>query len=460
MSDRWRFDGRPAPAVRRSGVAFGLAVVLMLAASVGAAAALMSDAAAASRARANGPITFALVQPFTGPDAAFAPTQVAACDAAVATIKEAGGILGDTNVSCQAVDTRGDPADAVPAVGKMLSTMSGLVGIDGPTSDEAAAVVPRINAAGIPMFSDTGQSLFDKNNYSYFYRIIPSDAAAGYAMALYAYKKGFRSAAAIYGNDIGSQGTLKTNVDGFKALGGKVVASESIPLDQTSYSSIVQRVVSAHPQVIFLSTDPQTAATVFTEMRQISGKLLPVVGAPGTQEPPFAEALNAAVGKATWGKYYTGTAPYAPLKGPAFKSWVQGLHKAAKMYGSKMPGPLSKWTSNSYGMMGWDAVNLMALAMLETHSTNPKVFNAKIVSIANGSRSAVAVHSFAQGKAALARGKAIHYIGALGRIQLDKYHNSPGVFEVVNAGATKIVSLLTAKEINKVKASATHSKGA
>ena len=46
------------------------------------------------------------------------------------------------------------------AVDKMLATTSGLVGVLGPSSDEASAVVPILNSASIPMFPVTGQPSF------------------------------------------------------------------------------------------------------------------------------------------------------------------------------------------------------------------------------------------------------------------------------------------------------------
>ena len=92
-------------------------------------------------------------------------------------------------INCQAVDTRGDPADAVPAASKMLATTTNLVGLLGPSADEAQATVPVINAAKIPMFADTGEAAFDRSKYTYFYRLTPADDVKGYALAQWAHDK-------------------------------------------------------------------------------------------------------------------------------------------------------------------------------------------------------------------------------------------------------------------------------
>ena len=52
----------------------------------------------------------------------------------------------------------------------------------GCTSDEAASVVPIINAHKMAMFCMTGQSEFDHVHYPYFYRLVPPDLEESYAM--------------------------------------------------------------------------------------------------------------------------------------------------------------------------------------------------------------------------------------------------------------------------------------
>ena len=110
---------------------------------------------------------------------------MAGCLAAATEVNAAGGVLSN-KVACSAVDTRGDPADAVTAAAKMLATTPNLFGVLGPSSDEADSTAPLINAAKIPMFADTGEASFDHTKLEYFWRMTPADDVAGAAMALYA----------------------------------------------------------------------------------------------------------------------------------------------------------------------------------------------------------------------------------------------------------------------------------
>ena len=131
-------------------------------------------------------LTIGVFNPFSGADAGFGALMIAGCLPAAAAIEAAGGILKHKTLNCKISDSRGDPADAVPAASQLVATTSNLVGIVGPSSDEASATVPIFNRSKMPMFGDTGQATFDKSSYRYFYRITPPDDATGYAMAVYA----------------------------------------------------------------------------------------------------------------------------------------------------------------------------------------------------------------------------------------------------------------------------------
>ena len=166
------------------------AALLAACASSGAAA----PGAGGQGTPGGGALTVADLAPFSGADAALGPTYLVSCDAATQAINNAGGVLG-RKLSCKGVDTRGDPADAVPATRQMLSTTPGLSLVIGCTSDEAASVVPVLGAAKIVSFCMTGQSEFDAVKYPYFFRLVPPDLAESYAMVVIAQQLGYHKIA-------------------------------------------------------------------------------------------------------------------------------------------------------------------------------------------------------------------------------------------------------------------------
>jgi len=393
----------------------------------------------------TGTLTFASFNPFTGPDASFGPEMQAGCIVAVHLINKAGGVLGH-QAQCVTVDTRGDPADAVPAAQKMLATTTNLVGMNGPSSDEALATVPIINRAHIPMFGDTGQAAFDKSAFDYFWRLTPPDDAAGAAMAIYAYQKGYRKGAAVFGNDISSQGNVPTLVTAYKALGGQMVLNQTVALDQSSYRSEVEALIAAKPDVIFTEADPQTDAAYLSQLQQL-GSLIPVIGTEPTFQPPWLEAVGGAIGKANLAKIYAAAQPYAPSQGPAWDVFNTELLASS----SEIPQP-DQWAQDPYTQTDYDAVVMMALAMVMAKTPDPSFYNKYIAEIVADTPGATEVHSFQEGRDAINAGKKIHYVGAGGPIVLDKYHNSSGAFEIdgyAPDGSNPQLAIVSAADIAK-----------
>lgn len=395
----------------------------------------------------TGTLTFASFNPFTGPDASFGPEMAAGCIAAAKTINDAGGVLGH-QVQCVAVDTRGDPADAVPAAQKMIATTPNLVGMNGPSSDEALATVPIIDRAHLPMFADSGQAAFDQSTYKYFYRLTPPDDAAGIAMAIYAYNKGYRRGAAVFGNDLSSQGNVPNLLSAFAKLGGQIVINQTLTLDQSSYRTEVTALVAANPDVIFTEADPQTDAAYLSQLQQLHG-MIPVVGTQPTVQPPWIKAVSGAIGRSTLAQYFAAAQPYSTSQGPAWEIYNAAL-LASK---ADVPQP-DQWSQDPYTETDYDAIILMALAMLEAKTPDPSFYNAFIPKIVGNAPGATEVHSYKEGMDAIAAGKTINYVGAGGPIAFDQYQNSTGAFELVGYaanGSNPQLAVVSAEDIAKLR---------
>src|SRR5579859_6720657 len=169
-------------------------------------------------AKSGATLTVADVAPFSGVDAALGPTYLATCYGATSVINAHGGVLGH-KLSCKSVDTRGEPADAVPAVNQMFASTPNLALVIGCTSDEAASVVPIINGRKMAMFCMTGQSEFDHVHFPYFYRLVPPDLEESYAMVVIAQQLHYHRIALAFGNDIGSQTFVPAAIASLKKAG-------------------------------------------------------------------------------------------------------------------------------------------------------------------------------------------------------------------------------------------------
>jgi hypothetical protein len=191
--------------------------------------------------------------------------------------------------------------------------------------------------------------------------------------------------------------------------------------------------LAAHPQVIFTEVDPQTGATLLSELQQLHG-LIPVVGTEVTLQAPWLKAVSGAIGAGPMAKYFEGMQPYAPPQGPAWQAYDRSLLAS----GSQVRGP-SQWSSDPYSMTYYDGVNVMALAMIAAKSTNPADFDSDITKVTEPGPGKTVVNTFAAGKAALHAGKQIQYVGAGGPIVFNRWHDSTGAFEAARYSRGKLV---------------------
>jgi ABC-type branched-subunit amino acid transport system substrate-binding protein len=270
--------------------------------------------------------------------------------------------------------------------------------------------------------------------------MLAADDVRSYAMALYAKRKGYFRAAAVFGNDIGSQAGVPALLKGYSEVGGKMVITQKIALGQSSYQREVQQLIAAKPQVIFTETSPQTNATYLAELQQQS-HLIPVVGTDVTIQPSWFTAMAGAIGKSALSQYFVAEQPYAPASGAGWQVFNKNLLASASV-----PKP-AQWSTDSYTMTDYDSVIVMALAATAAKSTSPAVWNAFIPAVTSG---AVPVRTYAEGVAALHAGKKIHYIGAAGVIDFNKWHNSGGGFEIAayqQNGDLTLVNSITAADL-------------
>ncbi len=417
--------------------------VLAVALSTMAALTAAACGGSSSNSGPKGNLEFAVFHAFSGPNAAYGPEAAAGCYPATREINAAGGILGH-KVHCTPVDSKGDPADAVPAANRMVAASSSLVGVIGGGSNEATAVVPLFQQAHIPIFSTTGQSSFDHTTASYFWRILSPDAAQGSAMAAATKKLGFTRAGTLFGNDVAAQGSAPTATAGIKRLGLKLVANQTLAVGQSSYRSEATAMSSGKPQAIVSEADPQTSATYFSELSQL-GQVPKLITDPVSQEPNWRKAMGGAIGTAFLNKQDYAVVAYSPPTSPAYKVFTSELNASAK----QVPNP-SQWNADLYSVADYDSVLIMALAMDAAHSTSPGVYNRFVTKVTAPSSGATIVHTYSAGKAALAQGKHIQYVGAVGPLRFNQWHNAGNAFAIeryVN-GAWKVSSLVTAAEIN------------
>ena len=402
----------------------------LLAAAVTAAAAIAVGLGAAggpAATAASSTLTVADVAPFTGPDAALGPTYLVSCDAATNAIDKAGGVLGHM-LNCKSVDTRGDPADAVPAVRQMYASGAPAFVI-GCTSDEAASVVPIFASSKTVSFCMTGQSEFDHVKFPYFFRLVPPDLSESYAMIVIAQQLHYKRIALAFGNDIGSQAFIQPAIQAIKKAGDTLTSNQTLDLSATTFRTEADAIVMSKPQVILTEALGATDAAFLSEVKQLNhGKSIPVIGTSATISPDWFKSVSSAVGAPTVASSFWADNLVTESSGTAFNAFKSAIYAEKGKVGQT--GDFSTYLTAPGAVHLYDGINLAALAMVESKSTSGSAFTADILKIGDGVPGATVVNTFAQGVAALKAGKQIRYEGPGGPTSFDAYHDSAGLFQV------------------------------
>ncbi len=399
----------------------------------------------------TGALLVGVIAPFTGADAGLGPAYYAACLPASLSINNNGGV-GGRMVSCSKFDTRGEPADAVPAANQMIASNSNLMAVVGCTSDEAATVAPIIDRAHIPMFCMTGQSEFNKTTLKYFHRLVPADVYDAYAMvgsALFGpghspYKK----AALVFGDDIGSQAFVQPATNAFTKLGGTIAINQPIHLGASSYRTEVQAMLATNPDVI-LTEALGSAGTYLKEVKtQNGGQMIPFIGSSATIDPVWFQQVRDAIGITDLLKYYAGVDLGYTFTGPAYAEFKTNLDASAAQFADA-----PKYKQRGSTLHLYDGIIMTALAMVATNSSDPTVYNPKIIDIANGSTGATVVNTYKDGVAALKAGKSIRFEGAGGQNNFNQWNNSQSGYILVTYdkdGGEVQVGQLTPDQTSKI----------
>jgi len=401
----------------------------------------------------SGPLLVGVLAPFSGADASFGPRYLAGCYAAALSINGAGGV-GGRQVSCQQFDTRGEPADAVPAANAMISSNSNLMGVVGCTSDEASTVVPILDRSHIPMTCMTGQSEFNKTTFKYFHRLVPPDSFDAYAMigsALFGPGHApYKNIALVFGDDIGSQTFVGPAVAALNKLGVNIAINQAIHLGASSYRTEVQKMLLTHPDVILTETIG-SAGTYLGEVKQLNGgKMIPFIGTSATIDPVWFKQVVTAIGLPDFEANYTAVDLALSLQGPGYDEFVTQLTAADSKYSGSQA---LTYKGKSPTVHLYDGIILDALAMVAANSSDPTVYNPKIFDIANGVPGATVVNTFKDGVAELKAGKSIRYVGAAGENNFNQWNNSQQGYNLVTMdknGNEVVIGQLTQAQTQQI----------
>jgi branched-chain amino acid transport system substrate-binding protein len=297
----------------------------------------------------------------------------------------------------------------------------------------------------------TGQAEFDHVKFPYFYRLVPPDLSESYAMVAIAQNKGYKRVALAFGNDIGSQTFVAPAIAAIKKAGMTLVSNQTLDLNATTFRTEAAAIVNAKPDVILTEALGPAEASFMSEVKQLnSGKMIPVIGTSATISPDWYKSVSAAVGPSTLASNFLADNLVTESSGPAYQAFSKAMFAEKGKVGNT--GNFATYLTAPGAVHLYDGINLAALAMIQSKSTNPNVFKTYIEKIGDGEPGGTTVYSFAQGVAALKAGKPIRYEGPGGPTSFDAYHDSAGLFQVNSYGTNGQVNVVANIPVSGLRA--------
>lgn len=406
-------------------------VAVSTAAALATALAACSSASGATGSGAGAPVVVGEIFPFTGAKAELSSWGTHGVQAAVDDINHHGGVLGQ-NMKIVSGDDAADSVDALPALRKLLLSKPQVV--IGPFSPTIQAVINQFAPNNVADFALGGTSQLDDMTKPYVFRTFASDSTEATAMAIQAINSGYKTASLIFDNSANSQGFVAPLTAAFTKLGGKVLSTQSIVPDQSSYRSELVNAFADHPQVVFSSFDTQTAATMWNNAGQLGYLNTPWIGDDLMAGADYAKAFGA-----TSGTNLFAATPSAPT-GSAYSHFLSA-------YNASFPG--QKPLPSTYNI--YDSVVIAALAMTKANSTDPKVWTQHVQDVANPP--GTTCNDYASCVALLKAGKKINYEGAGGSDDFNAHHNVFSGFSIVSSDGSasgKQVAFIDAAAIAKL----------
>lgn len=221
-------------------------------------------------------------------------------------------------------DSRAEPATGVSAVQKLINVDHVQAIVGDIVSAVTLAAAPIAEKHSVVLLSPTSSAPALTNAGEYIYRIWPSDALEGKAIAKWAATKGFRIAAILHiQNDYGvAIADIFTRE--FEARGGKVVLQHGYSQDTSDFRTPLTQIRQTAPDVLYIAGYYGDSAAILREARQLRLDLQ-FLGTTAVEDPQFLVLAEQAANGMVY-PLATGFDPAAT--DPKTKQFVEAFNKA------------------------------------------------------------------------------------------------------------------------------------
>lgn len=246
-------------------------------------------------------IKIGVVLPLSGTLGALGKFARQAAELAVSEINSNGGISGKKIVLVFR-DDRNEPLQTAKVVRNLIEKKDIKIIVGSLTTDATIAGAQVVETKGALMLTSSATGVKVTQGRKNIFRICFTDTYQGLAMAKFAFQKlGARRAAVIY--DVGgeySRGLAQFFEEKFKALGGKIVASELYTIEAHDFKTQLSRIKKANPDFFFIPDYYEKVAEIVKQAKELGIKAI-IAGGDGWASERLLELAS----KAVEGGYFT-----------------------------------------------------------------------------------------------------------------------------------------------------------
>jgi branched-chain amino acid transport system substrate-binding protein len=322
----------------------------------------------------------------TGNTASWGESMAKGIKLAFKQANESGGVLGK-KINFIIADNKSEPSESANAMTKLITQdkVVLVLGTGGSTNSIAAAPISAENKVPFitPFATNPKVTADGENVREYAFRVCFIDPFQGTVMAGFATKTLNAKTAAIYVDNSAdyAKGLAQFFEESFVKTGGKIVAKEAYLQKDQDFKSILTKIKSTNPDVIFVPGYYEDVAKIVKQAREM-GITVPIIGGDAWDSPKLVEMAGADAMNNTFFSNH-----YAPDNhSPQIDKFVEAFKKE---YNEVPDAP---------AVLGYDAACMAIDAIKRANSADP----VKI-------------------KDALAQTKDLELV--TGTVTLDKYHN-------------------------------------
>ncbi len=357
----------------------------------------------------------------TGPIAELVAPIIAGRNLAAEHVNGQGGLLSGDTMSLVLADSACDPKAGVDAGGKVVNVEQVVAVIGASCSGATNGMVQSVTIpAGVVSISDsaTAPSISELEDKDLVFRVAPSDAYQGAALAKLAYDSGARKLAMTYSNDDYNAGIAEVFETSFSAMGGTITANQAHEPNKASYRSELSTLASGGVDGLALFAYYGSSGIAIIRNSLENDLFENFFAADGMFDKSVIEQIGA---DNLRGKIRI-TQSASDYDDASYKVWADQYQAT----GNDPKAP--------YAAHGYDAAFLIALAIEKAGSADRGKIGAALREVANAPGEVIRPGEWEKAKAAIAAGKDINYEGSTGNVDFDGNGDVSGIYGVNTVG--------------------------